>query len=1651
MRPSSSGRPRSNHNNNNNKKNYDDYEQVIEIVNEEDDFTEATYETLEVIEVPANVDPNEYIKQLRDKNNINNNNNNHTSSTNQPLTTLEDMKRHLEALKLRKEIMEIEAKLKQQQTLSKHLLKHQQQKPSKPQATMSIPKPMETRLAGSDSSKPNTSLLLEQTPVASNRKMATTAPVQPNAEKEPAVTATTAGKATFLSRGSIQRKSAQLADRLLLHHRPRTKQSMATATTKTAAATTATSEPITSTAPQPTTSRRNSSSARGSGGRGGGGRSAASGRGRTSRSAATATTSGEKHASETLTTASTMEKVIRRAPTTKSTGAQQALPRSTATAARPSSGRGTNGAARMGLRAPTTSTTSGLQPSSPDDYVPSMKERAMLLSQQIKVGKPTSSTVLSVSSQPSKPKRAVEETAAASSSVKPTRSRLPPRKPTIQERAKEMQQYAGARIHHSHTGEQQQHQQQQQQRRHESDASTDVTSNHAPPLSFSSLTMEERRQLLTSKGGRFRSPESDIVSDVRHNAAKRWRPPMSNETSQATATAVMTGTEESRRWKPPPKVIDDPLASPRQPTEFARFTPEEKRWKPPPKEEQLRVSPMRPGSVGSVFVNFASIQYDNQETTDLPTAPMTPGLSYAPSSEDHESSSESSSSSSSVPLTDRYTSMKSAATEIDELVESSSVSQSSETSSNSAESSESGGNRAVSKTSTKEGNEKKTSISEGSHEQVDSQNRSDTREPDISQEILQRSDPFSDASGNESDSSPQDADEARGDVFQQIMHESATFDSGDESVAAENASHISGEPNSMHLPAQKPQDEKTESSDASCPAPERSSRVRRVHGDSSKSSNSMSDETTESDDDGSDRATTSKQNVAVQNLSMEHFVGSDNELTAELEALLRDETLDSIDESAISSAVALAFGTPAENVFIADSRSIEEPVRDDVKVTLSNLVEVTGGNESDQSLEKNDNRDLQEADGTEDAVSNESSSEPRTQTEGSDADIVTESQTVALSVLSRVGVMFDLTPSPSLQVDSETNNTEIQDSQPVEQDTLSDHDSLDSDDELAINAAIALAGGKNDDRDPSDSKQQQLATDVKRPKSGWISNLLRPVIRGLHEQASAETIASEVAQVPCDAIATSLEEGNGGKKLLKYMSELNDGSPPGFEIAVANESPSRLQVLRERRDLQKDALQESLQHIQLEHVPKSQPALPAITERQSSMALAVLTYLNHMGLDKTAVRFQKEWADHFGSLAEYPTVPGRLSWKPLLTTKMDDSASSEIETDSVEDEVLELPVKVANRRRDKSGEVGRSTATSKDDDRVSSERPCEQSPADDQAVTYNDELPSAADSVLPIKTYTHDEADSTKNIDTSPTKTQIGPIHASPKTQSSVLSTDNASAKIPNIGLAKEPDSQGYLYDADGNPYIFDEERSKVFVDDDGEPAYYMDETGRKVYYDSDDEKDGPSVLKRKKMRATNDLDKKKEHDSDESDSGSESDKESETADDDAENDDAHDPSSEAEEESSSSYTTDDDESEDETESSDEESDSEDEQQHAAESKLASAYAKEESMIAKKRDGSELREGFASDDASSSLKEPPERGVGRTVSFDDSHIQSIIPTARYDVEEKTDLFYDHDDIKRFKAEEESRKQRKAQKKLTQVLNSTIGAATEGMDSFWTKK
>jgi hypothetical protein len=77
--------------------------------------------------------------------------------------------------------------------------------------------------------------------------------------------------------------------------------------------------------------------------------------------------------------------------------------------------------------------------------------------------------------------------------------------------------------------------------------------------------------------------------------------------------------------------------------------------------------------------------------------------------------------------------------------------------------------------------------------------------------------------------------------------------------------------------------------------------------------------------------------------------------------------------------------------------------------------------------------------------------------------------------------------------------------------------------------------------------------------------------------------------------------------------------------------------------------------------------------------------------------------------------------------------------------------------------------------------------------------------------------------------------------------------------------------------------------------------------------------------------------------------------------------------------------------------------------------------------------------------------VGRTVSFDDSHIQSIIPTARYDVEEKTDLFYDHDDIKRFKAEEESRKQRKAQKKLTQVLNSTIGAATEGMDSFWTKK
>ncbi|GAX17288.1 early endosome antigen 1 [Fistulifera solaris] len=74
------------------------------------------------------------------------------------------------------------------------------------------------------------------------------------------------------------------------------------------------------------------------------------------------------------------------------------------------------------------------------------------------------------------------------------------------------------------------------------------------------------------------------------------------------------------------------------------------------------------------------------------------------------------------------------------------------------------------------------------------------------------------------------------------------------------------------------------------------------------------------------------------------------------------------------------------------------------------------------------------------------------------------------------------------------------------------------------------------------------------------------------------------------------------------------------------------------------------------------------------------------------------------------------------------------------------------------------------------------------------------------------------------------------------------------------------------------------------------------------------------------------------------------------------------------------------------------------------------------------------------------RSLGRSVSFDDDITTVEVP--RWDEETKKALFYDSVDLRGFKMTEKARQERKASEKIAKQMNSTIGAATVGMPSFF---
>ncbi|GAX18644.1 hypothetical protein FisN_10Hh145 [Fistulifera solaris] len=74
------------------------------------------------------------------------------------------------------------------------------------------------------------------------------------------------------------------------------------------------------------------------------------------------------------------------------------------------------------------------------------------------------------------------------------------------------------------------------------------------------------------------------------------------------------------------------------------------------------------------------------------------------------------------------------------------------------------------------------------------------------------------------------------------------------------------------------------------------------------------------------------------------------------------------------------------------------------------------------------------------------------------------------------------------------------------------------------------------------------------------------------------------------------------------------------------------------------------------------------------------------------------------------------------------------------------------------------------------------------------------------------------------------------------------------------------------------------------------------------------------------------------------------------------------------------------------------------------------------------------------------RSLGRSVSFDDDIRTVELP--RWDEETKKALFYDSVDLRGFKMTEKARQERKASEKIAKQMNSTIGAATVGMPSFF---
>ncbi|GKY97136.1 hypothetical protein MPSEU_000672000 [Mayamaea pseudoterrestris] len=504
------------------------------------------------------------------------------------------------------------------------------------------------------------------------------------------------------------------------------------------------------------------------------------------------------------------------------------------------------------------------------------------------------------------------------------------------------------------------------------------------------------------------------------------------------------------------------------------------------------------------------------------------------------------------------------------------------------------------------------------------------------------------------------------------------------------------------------------------------------------------------------------------------------------------------------------------------------------------------------------------------------------------------------------------------------------------------------------------------------------------------------------------------------------------------------------------EPESRLEALRQRRNHQKAMVQASLDNIKFDTIPRREPLLSSgrsdaaglvdESDRQSSMALAVLSYLKHMQLDKTAARFQKEWTELHGSLADKPhNIMGTLSWEPLLTTVGDESTSSssdlepEVEKTLTDEVVSEVAVGI-----DQSIMCQEAISATEDGANANESDICVETVAtvDEQSIVELFTVKQSEVSTECTTTAVEDERLelSVVSNDTEAVKAKIS--------ISNVISPEQANAAAKT---GSSPDDDGYFYDIENNPFFLDEEGTKVYVDEDGEPVYYLNAVGRKVYYDSDDERESNTI----DLTANEStVDGSKPPCMERSNLSSETDEDGADTDESADEEESE--TEDMESESSSS--------ENEESDSDEESGSADDPIPAVKKALSvsddtahhnaitmlvvgeSADAQDDLTLNKQPIAASTDTPMVGE--SNVTGSPDERNVRRTVSFDND--VKTISTDRYEIESKIDLFYDRDDIKRFKAEEEARKQRKEQKKLSKALDATIGAATANMDSFWKK-